>query len=149
MICKLESEHDDLRNIMSASSKPERPRSATIGARDSNKALVRINQGKIVYEYAAREIGVQVMSRILQTGEKLRLPRGFWPACCKVCFDRVCTDAFRKSLRKALYLVIHALRKGATTTCGMLGLKKSVQKRTKGRQCLSERQHRLPNIDSI
>ena len=61
------------------------------------------------------------MSHIVQSGQKLRLPMGFWPACCKHCFHLVYTYALRKSLSKALLLYIGSLRKGATTTCGMKG----------------------------
>ena len=66
------------------------------------------------------------MSQMVQSEQKLRLPKGSWPACCRHCLHRVCTDALRKSLSKALHFYIRSLRKGATTTCGML-----VEKRVK------------------
>ena len=118
MVSGTAQEH--LRDILSATSKPERPKAAVIGYRQSTPFGVVISQGRVVFEYAKMSIGEEAMSHIVKSGQKLRLPRGFWPACCRHCFHRVCTDALRKSLSKALKLYIRSLRKGATTACGML-----------------------------
>ena len=90
----------------------------------SHHAGAVMSQGRVVFEYAQMCIGEEAMSHIVQSGQKLRLPMGFWPACCRHCLHRVCTGALRKSLSKALYFYIRSLRKGATTTCGMLVEKK-------------------------
>ena len=117
---------------MSASSKRERRKSVVIGARTPESFGVKISKGQTVYEYAKMVIGEEAMSHIVQSGEKLRLPRGCWPACCRHCFNRKCTDALRKSLSKALKFYRGLLRKGATTTCGMLAENMPAQMRSKG-----------------
>ena len=91
-----------------------------------------ISQGRVVFDYAKMTIGEEDMNHVVQSGQKLRLPRGFWPACCRHCLHRVCTDALRKSLSKALFFYIRSLRKGATTTCGMLVEKRAEQRRSNG-----------------
>ena len=58
---------------MSASSKPERPRRATIGARQKQTFGVEISQGRVVFDYAKMSIGEEAMSHIVQSGQKLRL----------------------------------------------------------------------------
>ena len=115
---------EHLRDMMSAVSKPPRPNRGVIGTKQSNAFGVIINQGRIVFEYAKMMMGDEVMSQVVKGETKMRLPRGFWPACCRHCLHRVCTDALRKSLSKALHFYIRSLRKGATTTCGMLFNKK-------------------------
>ena len=117
---------------MSASSKRERRKSVVIGARTPESFGVKISKGQVVYEYAKLVIGAEAMSHSVQSGEKLRLPRGFWPSCCRECFGRRCTDAMRKSLTRALEFYIGSLRKGATTTCGMLAENMPAQMRSKG-----------------
>ena len=104
MVSGTAQEH--LRDILSATSKPERPKAATIGARQSTPFGVVISQGRVVFDYAKMSIGEEAMSHIVKSGQKLRLPMGFWPACCHHCFHRVCTDALRKSLSKALHFYI-------------------------------------------
>ena len=105
---------------MSAISKPERPTSTIIGTKQNKPFGVVISQGRVVFEYAKMSIGEEAMSPMVQSEQKQRLPKSFWPACCRFCFHRVCTDVFRKSLSKALLLYLRSLRKGVTTTCGML-----------------------------
>ena len=124
--------HEHLRDIMSAISKPERPKNTIIGTKQNKPFGVVISQGRLVFEYAKMSIGEEAMSQMVQSEQKLRLPRGFWPACCRHCLHRVCTDALRKSLSKALRFYIRSLRKGATTTCGMLVEKKAKEKRSDG-----------------
>ena len=78
-----------------------------------------------------RSAGDEAMSHMLESGI-VRLPKGFWPACCYYCFKRQCTDALRKSLSKSLCLYMHRVRQGATTQTGMLGEKRPHQKRSSG-----------------
>ena len=119
------AEEKHLRDIMSTISKPERPKSTIIGTKQNKPFGVVISQGRVVYDFAVMSIGEEAMSLMVQSEQKQRLPKGFWPACCRFCFHRVCTDAFRKLLSKALLLYLRSLRKGAITTCGMLVEKKS------------------------
>ena len=77
-------------------------------------------------------LGEGAISHTVQSGGKIRLPRGFGTGCCTHCFHVVSTDALRKSLTKAFYSYIRALRDGATTKCGMLGGAYPLQRRSKG-----------------
>ena len=117
---------------MSATLKPERPKSTIIGTEQNKQFGVMISQVRVVYDFAVMSIGEEVMSLMVQSEQKQRLPKGFWPACCRFCFHRVCTDVFRKSLSKALLLYLGSLRKGATTTCAMLVEKNAKDKRSYG-----------------
>ena len=121
-----------LRDILSATSKPERPKSTRSGTKENRNFGVLMSQGRVVYDFAVMSIGGKPMSLMVQSEQTQRLPKGFWPACCRFCFHRVCTDAFRKSLSKALLLYLRSLIKGATTTCGMLVEKKTKDKRSDG-----------------
>ena len=122
-----------LRLMMSAVSKPvRREHNAVIGSRQSRDFGVVVAQGRLVYEYALMMMSETSMNEVLRSENKLRLPRGFWPACCLHCFHRKCTDSLRKQLSKSLHHHINSLRKGATTLQGMLGDKESTQKRSKG-----------------
>ena len=121
-----------LRDMMSAMSKPARPKSqAVIGSRENIPFGITVAQGRIVYDYARMFLGDEAMSHIVTKERSLRLPRGFWPACCMHCLHLKCTDRLRKTLKKSLNYHIISLRKGATTVQGMLGDKESTQKRSK------------------
>ena len=126
------AQDDELRYIMSAPSGRKRDRKGRIGARESRSYDVQLKQGQVVFEYAKMNMGEEAMSHIVERGQKPRLPKYFWPNCCEKCFNRVCTDALRKSLKKAFHYYIERLRTGATTTTGMLGDKKAGQKRSTG-----------------
>ena len=125
---------DTLRHIMSADSKPSGPRKKGrhTGSRTAQHAESTIAQGQLLYEYTKMCIGEEAMSHIVKSGESLRVPRHFWSACCHHCFNLVVAEALRKRLSKALTVYLAGLRKGATTTCGMLGEKHSKQRRSKG-----------------
>ena len=125
-------EQENLQNLMSATSKPERPKSIVIGTKANKTFGVLVAQGRLVYEFAKMCTGETAMNRLLGSVEGFRLPRGFWPACCKNCLGRVCTDAMRKSLTKALHFHIRSLKKGASTTCGMPLEKRADPKRSNG-----------------
>ena len=124
--------HVDVSQRSAASSQPRRPRAVLTSARGQRRMEEIKEQGNIVFEYAKLMVGKEAISHTVQSGAKIRLPCCFWRGCCRHCFHRVCTDAFRKSLTKALYLYIRTVRQGASTTCGMLGNKCSTQKRSKG-----------------
>ena len=72
------------------------------------------------------------MRKVLHLGEPLRLPRGFWPTCCRDCFGLICTRVQRTRLRKALNLYIVSLRNGATTTQGRLADRRPNSRRSGG-----------------
>ena len=112
--------HDELRHILSACTKPQRPKAAVIGSRANKTFGVRMREGRVAFEYAQMLVGEKAMSHAVRRGHKLQLPRMFWSSCLLQCFNRVSTDASRKSLRKALNLYISSLRMGATTICGTL-----------------------------
>ena len=113
--------------------RPKRTVSAIIGSKDSVTTAVQKARGEIVFDFIQTTLGEKVAGQIVQGGELVTLPKGFWPRCCNDCFHRLCTDAFRKALRKALLLHIEALRRGATTFAGKLG-KAATQKRSRGRR---------------
>ena len=101
------------------------------GMKGTSRMAERISQGKTVFGYARLMLGEKAISHTVQNGGKLTLPRNFWPGCCKHCFHRVSSDALRQSLKKALSFYIRALRKGATTMCGMQGGAYAGQRRSK------------------
>ena len=103
-----------------ASSQPGLRRAVRMGARGQRRMGELLEQGNIVFDYVKLNVKKEAISHAVQSGARIRLPRGFWSGCCKNCFKRVCTDSFRKSLTKALRYYIHSLRQGATTRCGML-----------------------------
>ena len=125
-------EQENLQHILSATSKPERPKSVVKGTKENKTICVKVVQGRLVFEFAKMCMGETAMKRLLAGEAGFRLPRGFWPACCRQSFGRVCTDATRKNLTKALQYHITSLRKGAITACGMLRDKTADQKRSKG-----------------
>ena len=115
-----------LRDMMSAVSKPARPKSqAVIGSRDSIPFGITVAQGRIVYDYARMFLGDEAMSHVVSKETSFRAPRGFWPACCMHCLHLKCTDKLRKTLKKSFNFYIYSLRKGATTVQGMLGDKEA------------------------
>ena len=69
-----------LRDIMSASSKPERPRAATIGTNHSQPFGTVISPGRLGCDYAKMCLGEEAMSHMVQGEQKASLPRGCWPA---------------------------------------------------------------------
>ena len=130
-MCTTERE-ETLLHIWSHDPRPKRTVTAIIGSKDSVTAAVHLARGELVFDFIQRTLGEKVTSQIVQGGELVTLPKGFWPRCCNDCFHKLCTDAFRKALRKALILHIEALRRGATTVAGMLGNKDAKQKRSRG-----------------
>ena len=121
-----------LRDMMSVVSKPARPApEPVIGSRACTRFGITVAQGRIVYDYARMFLGDEAMSHIVTQERSLRLPRGFWPACCMHCLHLKCTDRLRKTLKKSLNYYIMSIRKGATTVQGMLCDKESTQKRSK------------------
>ena len=112
--------HVDVSQRSAASSQPRRPRAVLTSARGQRRMEEIKEQGNIVFEYAKLMVGKEAISHTVQSGAKIRVPRGFWRGCCKRCFKRVCTASFRIRLAKALNYYIHSLRQGATTRCGML-----------------------------
>ena len=69
------------------------------------------------------------MSHTVHRGQHLRLPRGFWPACCQHTLNRRYSTALQKALSKSLSYYIESWRSGARTACGMLGDRGARQKR--------------------
>ena len=125
--------HEHLREIMSASSVPVKPNARTRTEIKHNTTWgAKISQGKRVFDFAKACIGEEAMSHTMQSGQKPRLPKGFWPACCEQCFFRAYTEGLRKPLTKSFNMYTTSLRKGATTCCGMLGDKKAGQKISTG-----------------
>ena len=68
---------EHLRYILSASSKPQRAKSALIGTKQNKCFGVVIAQGEVVFDYAKMVLGEQAMSHNVQGVQKLHLPRGF------------------------------------------------------------------------
>ena len=124
-------EQENLQHILSATSQPERPRSVVKGTTESKTIGVKVVQGRLVFEFAKICMGETAMKRLLAGEAGFRLLGGFWPACCRQSFGRVCTDATRKNLTKALQYHITSLKKGAITVCGMFRDKTADQKRWK------------------
>ena len=131
-MCTTERE-ETLLHIWSHDPRPKRTVTAIIGSKNSVPAAVHLRQGELVFDFIQRTLGEKVTSQVVQGGELVTLPKGFWPRCCNDCFHKLCTGAFRKALRKALILHIEALRRGATTFAGKLG-KAATQKRSRGRR---------------
>ena len=128
------AQQDAVRDLMTAAAQPKRPRKRPnkIGARQDQTFSIKLEQGRTVYDFAKMQIGDEALNNIVQGRKKILFPRGFWPACTRHWFNRVCTAALRRALSKALRLYIQALRKGATTACGKLGDKQPQQKRSVG-----------------
>ena len=124
--------HAEVAERPTASSEFWRPGPERKGIRKCPRREELLTQGNIVFSYAKLYIGEAAISHARQSGERFRLPRGFWSACCKQCFNRKGSDALRKSLSKALYCYICSLRHGATTKCGMLGVAFPEQRRSNG-----------------
>ena len=120
---KLIEREETLMHIWSYDPRPKRTGSTIIGSKDSVRAAVQVARGEIVFDFIQTTLGEKVAGQIVQGGELVTLPKGFWPRCCNDCFHKLCTDAFRKALRKALLLHITSLRRGATTLSGKLGNK--------------------------
>ena len=129
----LTQREETLMQIWSHDPRPKRIVSTIICPKDSVTAAVQVARGEIVFDFIQTTLGEKVAGQIVQGGELVTLPKGFWPRCCHECFHRRCTDAFRKALRKALLLHITSLRRGATTFAGKLG-KAATQKRSRGRR---------------
>ena len=66
------AEEKHLRDIMSAISKPERPKSTIIGTKQNKPLGVVISQGRLVFEYAKMSIGEEAMSLLVQSEQKPR-----------------------------------------------------------------------------
>ena len=90
---------EHLRDMMSAVSKPSRPKRIVIGTKHSNPFGVIIAQGRIVFEYAKMMMGDEAMSQMLKSEKKLRLPRGFGPhvvvIACIVHAQTLCENSLR------------------------------------------------------
>ena len=99
-----------------SNSGPNRPRDSAaqehFGLIMSATPYNPFSKGAKVFDFAKMVIGEQAMSHIVHSGQKLRLPWFFWPACCRHCFHRVITPALRMSLKKGFRLYMKALRKG-------------------------------------
>ena len=91
-----------------------------------------LKQGASVFHFANMIMGEDSMRKVLHKEESLRLPRGFWPSCCRNCFDLHCTRVLRTRLRKALNVYIVSLRNGATTTQGRLADRRPDSRRSGG-----------------
>ena len=130
-MCTTERE-ETLLYIWSHDPRPKRIVTAIIGSKDSVTAAVQVARGELVFDFIQTILGEKVTGQIVQGGELVTLPRGFWPRCCHECFHRVCTLALRKALRKALVLHIISLKRGACTFAGKLGDQKAQQKRSPG-----------------
>ena len=126
------SAHVEVTESPTASSQPRRPRADRKGILVAPRLAKMMTHGNKVFTYAKLMVGEAAISHTIQSGAKFRLPRGFWKACCKHSFNRVCTDAFRKYLSKVLGCYIRSLRQGATTKCGMLRGACPEQRRSKG-----------------
>ena len=128
------AQQDAVRDLMTAAAQPKRPRKRPIkiGARQDQTFSIKLEQGRTVYDFAKMQIGDEALNDMVQGKKGILFPRGFWPACTRHCFNRVCTAALRKSLMKSLRLYMQALKKGAKTACGELGEKRPQQKRSAG-----------------
>ena len=91
------AEEKHLRDIMTATSKPERPKNTIRNWHRTKQDIRSYNVTKhVVCDFAVMSIGEKHMGLMVQSEQTQRLPKGFWPACCRFCFHRVCTDAFSK-----------------------------------------------------
>ena len=108
---------------------PTRPARPSLGCRVSHPCRVTLQQGRAVFDYAMLYVGQEGMDAVVRGGP-LRLPRGGWPAFCKDRLRWAYSDALSKACRRALWCYLESLRKGALTTCGMLGDRGGHQKRS-------------------
>ena len=118
------------REMLRGSGQPPTPRRERTYRRIDHMFGARLFQGRRVFDFATLMLGKAAMSHIVQSGEKLILPRGFWPACCRLCLHWDWSQALRRSLRRALHLYMRSLRLGATTATGMLFERSKEQRRS-------------------
>ena len=80
-MCTTERE-ETLLHIWSHEPRPKRIVIAIIGSKDSHTTAVQIARGEAVFDYIQTTLGEKVAGQIVQGGELVTLPKGFWPGCC-------------------------------------------------------------------
>ena len=98
-----------LRDMMSAVSKPARPKQqAPIGTKQSKTIGIVIAQGRVVYDYALMVMGDEAMSKVLKHETTLQLPMGF---VARMLFSLPASQMHRRFAKTAeeVIAVLHCL----------------------------------------